>query len=125
MVHHANAGAPVDGRDDGGVVQVGAGVGDRRIVLLELRGELSNQRVLRIDGLLRHDVAPELGIALEVALGILELDLIESLLGDRLVELGLIRRGVYLGQHVALPDLLALLEIDAQDAAIDLRPHDD
>ena len=32
---------------------------------------------------------------------------------------------VDLEQHVALPDLLALLEIDAQDAAIDLRPHDD
>ena len=66
---------------------------------------------------------PSLAVALEIAPGVGELHLVERLLGDGLVELGLVGGGIDLGQHVAALDVLPFLEIDAEDAAVDLRPH--
>ena len=65
----------------------------------------------------------ELGVALEVALGVGELRLVERLLGDRLVELGLIGGRIDQGEHVTALHVLALLELDAEDLAVDLRAH--
>ena len=123
FVDHADAGAPVDGRDDGGVLQERLGVGDGGVVEPELGRELVDQRLLGVDGLLGDDVAAELGVALEVAMGIGELGLVERLLGDGLVELGLVGGGIDPGDDVAALDLLPLLEIDAEDAAVDLRAY--
>ena len=50
-------------------------------------------------------------------------DFVERLLGSRLVELRLIGGRIDHGEDVAALDLLAFLEIDAEDAAIDLRPY--
>ena len=70
-------------------------------------------------------LAERLRVALEVAPGVGELHLVQRLLGDRLVELRLVGDGVDLRQQVALLDLLAFLEIDRQDLAVDLRAHGD
>jgi hypothetical protein len=99
--------------------------GDRGLVLLHLRGQLIDERTLRIDRLLRDDVRPDLVVAREVGLRVGELHLVGVLLGQRLVELGLVAGWVDLGQEVALPDVLAFLEIDGKDLAVDLRLHGD
>ena len=75
-----------------------------------------DQRALRVDGLLRDDVGRELGVALEVALGVGELRLVERLLGQRLVELRLVGGGIDQRQHVAALDVLPFPELDAEDA---------
>ena len=64
-------------------------------------------------------------VAFEIALGVGELRLVQRLLGDRLVELRLIGGRIDLGEQVAFLDVLAFLEIDAEDVAIDLRPNGD
>ncbi len=123
FVHHANAGAAVDRRHDGGIVEESLGVGDSGVVQLDLGGELRDQRALRIDGLLRHDIAAERVVAFQVALGVVELHFVEGLLGHGLIELRLIGGRIDLGQHVAALDVLPLLEIEREDAPVDLRPH--
>ena len=57
-------------------------------------------------------LAAKLRVALEVALGVGELRLVQRLLGERLVELRLVGGGIDLGQHVAALDLLPFLELD-------------
>ena len=91
----------------------------------DLRLELRHQRALGVDGLGGDDVGGKAGVALEVALGVGELRLVQRLLGDRLVELRLEGHRVDLRQHVALLDLLAFLEIDRHDLAVDLRAYGD
>ena len=122
-VDEAHAGAAVDRRDDGGVADHGARVVDRRVVGLHLRLQLRHQRALGVDRLGRDDVGRELLVALEVAPGVGELRVVERLLGDRLVELGLVGHGIDARQHVALLDVLALLELHRQDLTVDLRAH--
>ena len=56
-------------------------------------------------------------------LGVGKLQFVERLLGGGLVELSLIGGRIDLGEDVAALDLLAFLEIDAENAAIDLRPY--
>ena len=73
--------------------------------------------------LLRDDVGRELLVAFEVAPGVGELRVVERLLGHGLVELGLVGDGIDPRQHVALLDVLALLELHRQDLAVDLRAH--
>jgi hypothetical protein len=48
-----------------------------------------------------------------------------SLLRHRLIVRGLVGRGIDPRQHIAALDLLALLEIDAYQATVDLRLHGD
>ena len=62
-------------------------------------------------------------VAIEIDLGIGELRFVLRLLGDRLVELRLIDDGIDARQHVALLDVLAFLEVDAEQLAVDLRTH--
>jgi hypothetical protein len=52
-------------------------------------------------------------------------DLVERLLGSRLVELSLVGGRIDLGQDIAALDVLSLLEAQAEDAAVDLRSHGD
>ncbi len=111
-IDHAHAGAPADRRYDAGVAEDGAGVLDRRVVRLDLRLELRDERALRVDRLGGDDVGGKAGVAFEIALGIGELHLVQHLFGDGLVELGLVGDRVDLGQQVALLDLLTLLEVD-------------
>ena len=123
FVDHADAGAAVGGRQDRRVVEERFGVGDSGVVELDLRGKLIDEGALRVDGFLSDDVAAELGIALHVALGVGKLRLVERLLGGGLVELRLVGRRIDLDEYVAPFDVLAFLEIDAEDAAVDLRPY--
>ena len=58
-------------------------------------------------------------------LRIVELRFVERLLGDRLVELRLVGDGIDLRQDIAALDVLAFLEIDGEDLAVDLRAHGD
>ena len=62
-------------------------------------------------------------VALEVEPGIGELRLVLRLLGDRLIELRLVGGRIDLGEHVAALDVLAFLESDADELAVDLRAH--
>ena len=103
---------------------------DRRIVELRPRGvdrgcvggdrggELRHQGVLRIELLLGGEVLlGERGVASEIELGVGEIGLVLRLLGDGLVERGLKRSGVDLGQKIALLDHLAFVKGDLHDLA--------
>ncbi len=93
---------PRDRRDDAGVAEDGARVLDRRIVGFDLRLELRDERALGVDGLGGDDVGGKAGVALEVALGVGELHLVQGLLGDGLIELRLEGDRIDLRQQVAL-----------------------
>jgi hypothetical protein len=87
---------------------------------------LGDQRALRIGLLLVDGVGRrELFVACEVVLGVGEQRLVLRLLGGCLIECRLERGRVDLRQHVALLDVLAFLEADAEQFAVDLRPHRD
>ena len=62
-------------------------------------------------------------VAIEINLGICQLRLVLRFLGDRLVELRLIDDRVDPRQHVAFLDVVAFLEVDAQQLAVDLRTY--
>ena len=125
-VDQADAGAAVDRRGDLGVAENGARIVDRRLIGFHLRLELRDQSALRV-GLLPIDriARCEPFITLEVEPRIGELRLVLRLLGDRLVERRLIGGRIDLGEHVALGDLLAFVEIDAGELAVHLRLHGD
>ena len=65
----------------------------------------------------------ELLVADKIVLGVGELRLVLRLLGDGLVELGLVGGRIDAREHVALLDVLAFLEIDRDQLAVDLRAH--
>jgi hypothetical protein len=68
-VHLANAGTAIDRRADRGVVELGARIVDGGLVALQLRGELRDERFLRVDGLLaRKILRGKLVVAIEVAM---------------------------------------------------------
>ena len=67
----------------------------------------------------------ELLVALEIDPGVGQQRLVLRLLGDGLVELRLVGGRVDARQHVALLDVLAFLEVDAEQLAVDLRAHGD
>ncbi len=119
-----DAGAAVERGDDGGVAEHGLGVFDRGLVGLHLRGILGDQRPLGI-GLLAVDGVGgrQSFIAIEIDLGVGEYRFVLRLLGHRLIELRLIGGGIDARQHVALLDVLAFLEVDAEQLAVDLRAH--
>ena len=69
FVDQADAGASGDRRDDVGVGQDGARIVDRRLVEFDLRLELSDHRLLRVELLLVDGVGGgEPGVALEIEL---------------------------------------------------------
>ena len=112
LVDGADAGSPVDRRNDSGVGEIGARAVDGGLVGLQLRLELRDGGTLRVGLLLGDGV--RLGqprIALQVALGILQQRLVLGLLGEGLVELRLVGGGVDLGEDIAFLDLLPILNI--------------
>ncbi len=124
FVDHAHAGAAVDRGDDGRIAQRRARVLDRRFVGLNQRLILLHERALGI-GLLAVDGVGggECLVARQIVLGVGEHRLVLRLLGDRLIELGLIDGRIDARQHVALLDVLAFLETHAEELAVDLRAH--
>src|SRR6185437_15827471 len=122
FVDLAHAGATVERRDDGGVIEHRLHVIDRGLVGLYERGVLRHYGGLRVRLLLVDGVGEgQPLVALEVELGIGERRLVLRLLGLRLIELRLVNGGIDARQHVALLDVLAFLEIDAENFAVDLR----
>jgi hypothetical protein len=75
-IDQPEARAPRTRRLDGGVAELRLGVPDRRLVALDLRGELIDACLLGVDLLARRVVlGGEAGIALEIELGVLEIGL--------------------------------------------------
>ncbi len=124
-VDEAQACTSVDWGDDRGVTEDGARVFNRGLVGLDLRFLLFDQRLLRVDLLLGNGKCADLAEALEITLGIVEQRFVQCLLGDRLVELGLVGGGIDLRQDVPALDVLPFLEIDREYLAVDLRAHRD
>ena len=125
-VDQADAGAPVDRRGDGGVLELGTGAVDGGRVALDLRGQLRDERALRVDGLLACQVlGREQCIAVHVAPRIGELRQVLGARGDGHVERRLVGPRVDLHQQRALPDVLSLLERDFVDLTVDPRRDGD
>ncbi len=124
-VHEAEAGASVYGGGNRGVVEERACIVDGRLVGFHLGLELRDERALRVDRLDGHDVGGKLQVALEIELGVGELCLIQRLLGDGLVELRLVGDGIDVRQHVAALHVLAFLEVNGENLAVDLRADGD
>ena len=118
----AQAGDARDRRLDLGVVELGLGVEDGGIVGRDLRGQLRNGGALGV-GLLPGREFAELGVALQIQIGVGQIGLILRLLGLGLIERRLVRPGIDLDQQVALVDELAFLEGDLVDLAVDAGPH--
>ena len=118
----AQAGDTRDRRLDGGIVELGLRVGDRGIVGGDLRGQLLHGGALGVGLLLGREFA-ELGVALQVQVGIGEVGLVLRLLGLGLVEGGLVRPRIDLDQKITLLYQLAFLEGDLVDLAVDAGPH--
>ena len=121
-IDQTKAGDARDRRLDGGVVELGLGVGDRRVVGRDLRGQLRDGGTLGV-GLLPGREFAEFGEALQIEIGVGEAGLILGLLGLGLIERCLEWPGVDLDQQVTLIDQLSLLEGDLVDLAIDPGPH--
>ena len=116
------AGDARDRRLDGGVVELGLGVENGGIVGRDLRGQLRNGRTLGV-GLLPGREFAELGVALQIQIGVGQVGLVLRLLGLGLIERCLVRPGIDLDEQVALLDQLALLEGDLVDLAVDAGAH--
>ena len=124
MVHQADARDAIDRRGQGGVAELDPGVLDVCLVGLQLRLVLGHHRLLRVQLLLGGELLPrEVGEALQVQAGVLQLRLVLRLLRQCLVERGLVWARVDLRQHVSRPDGLALGEADLLQDAVDLGAH--
>ena len=77
--------------------------------------------VIDVD-LRRRAFADELGIAAKIALGASQKRLIASEVALRLGELGLERAGVEGDQEIALLDIGAVAEVNADDFVVDAAP---
>ena len=101
-------------RTDAGVVELGLCIGNRGFVRSDLGVKLLHHRSLSVGLLPRREFA-ELGIALQVEFGVGEIGFILRFLGLGLVERGLVRPWIDLGEQVALltssPSLKAILSI--------------
>jgi hypothetical protein len=123
-IDQTDAGTAGDRCDDLGVGQDGAGVVDRRLVELDLRLELTDQRPLGVELLLVDGVGRrQAGVAVQIEPGIGKLRFVLGLLGDGLVECGLVGRGIDLGEHISRGHVLPFRERYVDDFAVDLRAH--
>src|SRR5207302_8396619 len=100
------------------IVELGLGVGDGSLVGRDLRGQLRNRRTLGV-GLLPRGEFAEFGVALQIEIGVRQIGFVLHLLGPGLVERGLERPRIDLGEQVTLIDRLAFLETDLVDLSID------
>ena len=107
-----------------GVVEDRLGVVDLRLIEFHLGFLLRHRHLLRVELLPRDRVAGhELGVAFEIEPRVGERRLVQRLLRHRLIVGGLIGGGIDLRQHVAALDVLAFGVVDAEQLAVDLRPH--
>ena len=120
LIDPPHPGASIQWGEDGGVVEIGSCRVDQRLILAGLRLVLSDQGFLRV-GLLggRKVVAHQLLVTHQIDPGVGQQRLILRLLGDGLIEGGLIVAGVDLRQDVALADHLTLGEFHRDQRAVD------
>jgi hypothetical protein len=125
-IDQADAGAPGNRRTDRGVTEQHAGVVDGGGIALDGGFHLGDLCARRVE-LLARDVVlfDQAGVALQIQLGVGELRFVLCLLGQRLVQGGLVRARIDLGQDVARPHFLAFLEADLHQLAIHLRTESD
>ncbi len=125
LVDEAEPGAARDRGADGRIVELRPRGVDRRGVGGDRGGELQHHGVLRVELLLGGEVLlGERGEASEIELRVGEIGLVLRFLGDGLVERGLKRSRVDLGQKIALLDHLALVKGDLHDLAVDTGAHE-
>ena len=118
----ADAQPAVHGRRDGAVAEIGRGLFDGRLVLLDKRLGFLNRRPLIIRRLRRLELGGgELVVAGEVALRARQRRLVLGELAAILVERRLIGAGVDAGDHIAGLHVLPLGEVDGDDGAGDHR----
>ena len=118
-------GAARDRGADGRIVELRPRGVDRRGVGGDRGGQLQHHGVLRVQLLLGGEVLlGERGEASEIELRVGEIGLVLRFLGDGLVERGLKRSGVDLGQKIALLDHLAFVKADLHDLAVDTGAHE-
>ena len=126
-IDQTEAGLPHQGRADRRVVfQLGLGVVDRGLIPLDLRGELIDHRLLRVELLARRGVLfLEESIALQVVLRVLQRRFVLGLLPERLIEGRLVGPRIDLGENITHLHHLALFEINLGDLAVDPAAHRD
>ena len=125
LVDQPEPGAARDRSADGRIVELRPRGVDRRDVGGDRGGQLQHQGVLRVELLLGGEILlGERGEASEIELRVGEIGLVLCFLGDGLVERGLKRPGVDLGEKVALLDHLALVKADLHDLAVDTGAHE-
>ena len=108
-------------RNDLGIAERRRRIVDRRLIGIHQRFLLGDDGLLRIGLLLGAGVGGgQLLIAGKVELLVGQLGFVLRLLGDGLVVLRLIDRGIDLGEDVALLDVLALDEVHRDQLAVDL-----
>ena len=74
LVHLPDAGAPINGRTNRGVIELDLGAVDGRLVGFHRRFELADQRLLRVVDLLRDDFCgQQVGVPFQVHAGVGEL----------------------------------------------------
>ncbi len=117
----AEADDAIDRRVDGGEVELGLRRFDRGLIGIDHGLGLVDLGLLLIDVLLGLVIAlHQLLESRQILLRVDQLRLILALLRYRLIEIGLERRRIDLGQHVALMNFLTLAKIDGGDLAVDL-----
>jgi len=80
---------------------------------------------LRVGELLRDRfLLGEIGVTIVVDLGVLQVRLVAVAVGDRLIELRLIRAWVDHGEDIAFLHLLTLVEADLDELPGDLAAHE-
>src|SRR5580704_188005 len=121
-----NTGYPIDRRREIGVSEVYPRAFNDRFVRLDHGNELVNDCLLGVRGL-RGDrfLLSKLGVSIEVDLGVLQVCLIAVAIGDRLIELGLIRTWVDLANEIVLLHGLPLFESNLNQLPGNLAAHDD
>ena len=124
LIHLPHADPAGQRRGDPGIIELGAGVLDGRLVALDRGDHLVDQISLRVVGLLvQHPFLDQVVVPREHQARVVELRLVLRLLGDRLVELCLVGPGIDLGEHVAGLDILALREKNLVNRAVHARPY--
>ena len=122
----AHAGDAIDRRGQAGVAELDIGRFDQRLVGFDGALQLRHLRRLRLDQLRRGPtLLAELGVAVEIGLGVCELGLIAIARGRQLVDLRLVGPRIDLCEQVAGMHGLPFGEGDLGDLSLDLAAHED
>ena len=123
-IDQAEPGSSRQRRLDDRVAELGLGIVDRRLIALDLGGQLIDHRLLRVDLLLGGVILlGQAERAVEVEPRVLQVGLVLRLLGQRLVERRLIGPRIDFDEGIALLHHPALLEQDLDDLAVDAAAH--